>query len=561
MKGAATALLVILLAGLAAGNPPIKEPLQFEQACNNLKVAGTGIIDVSNIMVDKRIALQYSSALAGDGSLELDSERVLSEIARKVKRDLGLNNSSALNLFEEEKITYSGETPLSGDKLLHSKAFYGGIGSQVRETFSVQEMEGELKSYMGETATASGAHLLGMDTKSAFNGTWGTETSWHKIFDKSIESRQTLSGKFEVDRKTKLHEKAIYNSKLECKKTGRYSSSRTLEYPYGYIDYEYEVANPSETVISDLTLADDVLGNIPLDKAVLNPEEIAYGYGRYGVDAIDFDNGLGFGDGSKENTATASGEDNLGQEVNAGCEALVEFNLPAQSYSGTVLTPGCTNQTPPGVALAAAAPCASCQVCSDSFNLKNGSLIIYALDVNMSQSRYPPPDCPFHGWPDVEGYAAVYFGITSNSSISSVPPWSSAWQSLSLLPGFYQARQAYKDADGNTGAGNLANWSSTYAGTKPNGGMHCTGDPGFDTFDLKLMVTDLGPGEGLQVDAYQRIHNSTEPMEPALSWQAIGSQQVPAEAIDKSSLFPLVMVAGAGTAGPSISWSEVVVLP
>jgi hypothetical protein len=91
--------------------------------------------------------------------------------------------------------------------------------------------------------------------------------------------------------------------------------------------------------------------------------------------------------------------------------------------------------------------------------------------------------------------------------------------------------------------------------------MHCTGDPGFDTFDLKLMVTDLGPGEGLQVDAYQRIHNSTEPMEPALSWQAIGSQQVPAEAIDKSSLFPLVMVAGAGTAGPSISWSEVVVLP
>jgi hypothetical protein len=91
--------------------------------------------------------------------------------------------------------------------------------------------------------------------------------------------------------------------------------------------------------------------------------------------------------------------------------------------------------------------------------------------------------------------------------------------------------------------------------------MHCTGDPGYDTFDLKLMVTDLGPGEGFQVDAYQRIHNSTEPLEPALSWLAIGSQQVPEGAMDKNSLTPFVMVAGAGTAEANISWSEVIVLP
>jgi len=558
MKGAVTAVLVIFLAGLAAGNPPIKEPLQFEQACNNLKVAGTGIVDVSTSMVDKRIALEYFSALAGDGSLELDSEKVLSEIARKVKRDLGLNNSSAVNLFEESKITYSGETPLVGDRLLHSKAFYGGIGSKVRETFSVQEMEGELKSYMGETTTASGAHLVGMDTRSAFNGTWGTETSWHKIFDKNIESRQMLSGKFEVDRKTKLHEKAIYNSTLICNKTGRYFGT-TAGYPYGYIDYEYEVMNPSETVISDLALIDDVLGNIPLDKTVLNPGQTAHGNGRYNVTDADFKIGAGYG--SKENTAIASGVDNLGQEVTASCNALVEFEMLVQPYAGTVLAPGCTNQIPPGAALAAAAPCASCQVCSDSFNLKNGSLIVYALDVNMSQSRYPAPDCPFQGWPDAEAYAAILFGVTSNTSISSIPPWSSAWQSLSLLPDFYQGRPAFVGADGNLSAGNLTNWSSTYAGSSPNCGMHCTGDPGYDTFDLKLMVTDLGPGEGFQVDAYQRIHNSTELLEPALSWLAIGSQQVPEGAMDKNSLTPFVMVAGAGTAEANISWSEVIVLP
>lgn len=549
MKGAA-AVLVILFAGLAAGNPPLKEPLQFEQACNNLKVAGTGIVDVSTTMIDKRIALEYSSALAGDGSLELDSEKVLSEIARKVKRDLGLNNSSAVNLFDESKITYSGETPLVGDKLLNSKAFYGGIGSKVRETFSVQEMEGELKSYMGETTTATGAHLVGMDTRSAFNGTWGTETSWHKIFDKNIESRQILSGKFEVDRKTKLHEKAIYNSTLICNKTGSYVEDQ--EHDYGYINYTYEVKNPSETVISDLALVDDVLGDIPLDKTVLNPGQTAQGTGFYAVNESDFLAGY------KENIATAWGEDNLGQKVMAICKANV--TIPRISYDGAVLTPGCTNQILPGVAMAAAAPCASCQVCSDSFSLKKGSLIVYAKDVNMTQSRYPAPDCPFREWPRAEAFAAIFLGISSNASLSSIPPWSSAWQSLSLLPGFYQGQQAYRDANGNLSGGNLTSWNSTYAGSSPNGGMHCTGDPGYDTFDLKLKVTDLGPEDGLQIDAYQRIHNSTEPLEPALSWQAIGSQQVPEEAIDKKAMTPFVMVAGAGKAEVSISWSKVIVL-
>jgi hypothetical protein len=550
MKGAASALLIIFFLGLAAGNPPIREPLQFEQACNNLKAAGTGIIDVGTTMVDKRIALEYSSALAGDGSLELDSERVLSEIARMVKRDLGKNNSSAVNLYDDSKITYSGKTPLEGDKLLHSKAFYGGIGANVRETFSVQEMEGELKSYMGETTTASGAHLVGMDTKSSFDGTWGTEASWHKIFDKSIQSRQLLSGKFEIDRETKLHEKAIYKSTLTCNKSGTYVSDQGED---GQIEYEFEVHNPSETVISDLALVDNVLGSISLDKTALNPGQTACGSGTYDVDLDDISRGY------VENTATATGEDNLGEKVTAICRANV--SIPHSSYEGALLAPGCASPLPPGEALASAAPCASCQVCPDSFNMQNGSLIVYALGVNMSQSRYPAPDCPYHGWTDAESYAAVFFGLTSNDTISSIPPWSSAWQSLSLLPGFYQGQQAYKDENGNLSVLNLTNWSSTYAESSPNGGMHCTGDPGYDTFDLKLVVTDLGPGEGLMIDAYQRIYASTEPLEPALSWQAIGSEQVPEEAIDKNALTPFVMVAGAGTAEAKISWSEVAVLP
>ena len=45
MKGAAIALVVVVfVCGFALGNPPLKEPIQYEQLCNNLKLAGNGTI-------------------------------------------------------------------------------------------------------------------------------------------------------------------------------------------------------------------------------------------------------------------------------------------------------------------------------------------------------------------------------------------------------------------------------------------------------------------------------------------------------------------------------------
>jgi hypothetical protein len=49
-------------------------------------------------------------------------------------------NKSALNLIDSEKLTYSGTTPLTGGRYLESKEFYGGIGANVQEMYSVNEM-------------------------------------------------------------------------------------------------------------------------------------------------------------------------------------------------------------------------------------------------------------------------------------------------------------------------------------------------------------------------------------------------------------------------------------
>lgn len=548
MKGVAVVVAVLIfISGLCSGNPPIKEPVQFEQLCNNLKVTGSGAVEMSTSMVDKRIALEYFNSLAGDGNMEMDSERVLSEAAYKVKRDTGSNNSSSLNLFENSKITYSGETPLTGDKLMRSKSFYGGIGATVKETFSVKEMEADLKSYLGTTSTASSAHIIGQDTKSTFDGSWATETDWHKIFDKNIKSRQAFSGKFEMDKQIKLHEKAVYKSALNCSKTP--STARVRE--GDVVLYEYKVVNPSDTVISDLRLEDSDQGQISLDKTTLLPDQTACGTKAYTVTEQDIL------DGPRETTATASGTDNLGESVVSTCKAAL---VPeAVYYSGNSFTTsiGCPEKD----ALKATPGCARCEVCPNTFSLDSGMLTVYALDVNMTKSRWPTPGCPYSGWPLADVSTIFQLGLTNSASISGVIPLASVWQSLSLDPGFYLGEQSYMGADGNIISGGLLNWNTPYAGSNPNGGFHCTGDPSYDTFDLKMVLHDLGPDAGFRADTYQSVHKSAESGEPAWKWNQIASQDVPETAIDKNALRPFILVGNTNSSagGGTISWSKVVV--
>ena len=140
MKGVIVVVSVLVLAlmggcGIVLANPPLVPPIQYEQFCEAQKVAGTGIVDVSTSIVDKKIALEYYNTMAGDGDLELDSEHLYSQNPEKIAREIdAVNNGkkSGMNLIETTKMTYAGDTPLVGGKLLNSKAFYGGIGARYR---------------------------------------------------------------------------------------------------------------------------------------------------------------------------------------------------------------------------------------------------------------------------------------------------------------------------------------------------------------------------------------------------------------------------------------------
>jgi len=252
MKGvvgiAVIAIALMGLCGIVIANPPIVPPVQYEQFCEAHKVSGTGIIDVSTSVIDKKIALEYFNTMNGDGDLELDQETAYSQNADKLKRNISSvngGNESGLNLIQQTKLTYAGDTPLTGGKLLNSKAFYGGIGANVQELFSVNEMEqdqtaffasttpyepangvkpedlpGMLKSAGRDTAlvedlmTASNgiyvpSHLIGLETKNSFNGTWGTDATWHKIFYKDIKAHEMFTGVFEAEKTIKFHENPV----------------------------------------------------------------------------------------------------------------------------------------------------------------------------------------------------------------------------------------------------------------------------------------------------------------------------------------------------------------
>jgi hypothetical protein len=253
MKGvilAAFVLAIALLGGCSTvlANPPLVPPVQYEQFCENQKVSGTGIIDVSTSIIDKKLALEYYNTMAGDGDLELDSEHAYSQDPEKLKRNVSSVNGSqaaGFNLFETTKMTYSGSTPLTGGKYMHSKAFYGGIGAEVQEMFSVYEMEKDEKGFFASTTpyepknnltpekllselqqagrdtklvedlmTASNyiyipSHLIGLETKNSFNGTWGTDAKWHKIFYKDIKAHEMFTGTFEAEKTLKFHENPV----------------------------------------------------------------------------------------------------------------------------------------------------------------------------------------------------------------------------------------------------------------------------------------------------------------------------------------------------------------
>lgn len=207
--------------------PAITEPVQDGDFCNRLKVTGTGTFEVGVSVKDRQLALEYYNFMYGDGDLEMDSGTVEAQRAARLP---GMDNGSAvpLNLWESSKLTYSGKTPMVGMKYINSKAFWGGIGAEITETFSVTEMEREGGSYFASTNPASyttdpkqieemlahsPVHTVAMQTKNAFNGTWQTDARMHKMFSKDLKVHESFTGRFEVEKMIKFRESPVEEKK------------------------------------------------------------------------------------------------------------------------------------------------------------------------------------------------------------------------------------------------------------------------------------------------------------------------------------------------------------
>jgi len=223
--------------------PSTKPPVQYGQFYEAQNISGTGVVDVSTSILDKSIALEFNSAMAGEGDIEMDSEHAYSQNADLLKRNLTAvngSNESTLNLYGSTKLAYSGAEPLVGGERLHSKEFYGGMGASVQEIFAASEIEkeqtvffaqtlpyrplnnsaetlpGELEQAGRDTARVdqlmhsregvyNPSQLVGIEAKATFNGTWGTDARWHRMFYKDIASHEMFTGKFEAERLLKFH--------------------------------------------------------------------------------------------------------------------------------------------------------------------------------------------------------------------------------------------------------------------------------------------------------------------------------------------------------------------
>jgi len=200
--------------------PALIDQFQDGEFCNRLKVTGTGTFEVGVSVKDRQLALEYQNFMYGDGDLEMDTGTVEAQRAAKLP---GMSDGSAvpLNLYENTRLTYSGTTPMVGMKYINSKSFWGGIGAEITETFSVTEMEREGSSFFASTnpasymtdpqkiaemLKASPVHTVGMDTKNSFNGTWQTDARMHKMFSKDLKVHESFTGKFDVEKRLVFRE-------------------------------------------------------------------------------------------------------------------------------------------------------------------------------------------------------------------------------------------------------------------------------------------------------------------------------------------------------------------
>lgn len=185
-------LITAVVASAAHGSPGNH---YHEEYTNVLRVAGTGLIDISTSAVDRRSGLEYYNVMYGEGDFEMDSTHEISTAPS--------GGSAPTNLTDSTRMTYLGSVPLVGLKVIRSRSIYGGIGAEIQESFEVTEMDRIQRTFFG---SRNPCDAIAMDVSASFNGTWTTDAAWHKIFEKKVRDHASFQGRFDVEKLLKIQE-------------------------------------------------------------------------------------------------------------------------------------------------------------------------------------------------------------------------------------------------------------------------------------------------------------------------------------------------------------------
>jgi len=236
----ATLVILMFFVGAVAAMNAKNPPDQREKFREDSAVQGTGYIEYDKQILDKAIAVDVEEHMYGNtgpnGSFAMTISEVLNEGIRvncssscddssRLIRDpiYGDAHSPVMTNFECNKMVQfeiganddSSQYGLQGEARYTNPGFHGGMNAEVNEHYRVMELQKDETVKMTTTATFDGktrdwdgckddkpynANELNFDSKNAFVGDWGTDSSWKKVCSKNVEHHQFFSGEFQVDK-------------------------------------------------------------------------------------------------------------------------------------------------------------------------------------------------------------------------------------------------------------------------------------------------------------------------------------------------------------------------
>jgi len=242
----AALVITMFFVGAVAAMPANNPPDQREKFREDSAVQGQGYIYYEKTILDKEIAVDVYERMEGNtgvnGSFAMTITEILNEGVRlncsangncpdESGIKIGLihdpiygdaHNPSMINFQCNKMVQFEGDRSSAGvsDILVgyakySNPGFHGGMNAQVTEQYAVEELQKDEMVTMRTTATYEeiprnwdgcnkakpyNANELNFDTKNAFVGEWGTDSSWKKVCSKNVEHHQYFSGEFQVDK-------------------------------------------------------------------------------------------------------------------------------------------------------------------------------------------------------------------------------------------------------------------------------------------------------------------------------------------------------------------------